>query len=351
MTLQPDKRQRPSRRKFFRADLSAIVVLVFALIALPFYLEDASSGWKENPATVSTEQAPAIPRKPDAAATSSKKAVAESNQAVRFLHMNVENYFVEGEPARSRYKISTKPEDARDAVAAVIASAEPDIVGICEIGGRHALEDLQKRLAVRGREYSYFSVLERPGEPRGMAVLSVYPIVKESSRPNVPLPGSKKGYMLRGILDVNVQAKDGREFRILEVHLKSKFNEDDRTIELRRREAMALRQYLDDIMKESPDTPLLVAGDFNDGTYEPAVYLTRGAKSSPLAMQLLKPVDSRGTTWTIFHDEGDSYHSYDHILVNKLQKKRLGRHISQGIIDIPESDKASDHRAIWVDLH
>ncbi len=354
--LSPNHRKKPGRRRKLRADLSTIVFLILALIVLPFYLEDSSSGWTEETPPVSgvlREDSPkTTPVRRNGSGHSSRKAVTGKNSPVRFLHMNVQNYFVAGEPVRSRYKISEKPDVARDAVASVIASAEPDIVGLCEIGGSHALEDLKKRLEARGREYPYAVVLERPGEPRGLGVLSVYPITKNASRRDVPLPGGggTGGMMLRGILDVVVRVDDGREFRILEVHLKSKFNEDDRALALRRREAMALRLYLDSIMKGDSDEPVVVAGDFNDGTAEAAVYLVRGSQNSPSGMQLLKPVDSRGTSWTIFHDEGDSYHAYDHILINKVQKKRMGRSGSLGIVDIPESAEASDHRAIWVDL-
>lgn len=356
MMLSPNHRKKPGRRRKLRADLSTIVFLILALIVLPFYLEDSSSGWTEETPPVSgvlREDSPkTTPVRRNGSGHSSRKAVTGKNSPVRFLHMNVQNYFVAGEPVRSRYKISEKPDVARDAVASVIASAEPDIVGLCEIGGSHALEDLKKRLEARGREYPYAVVLERPGEPRGLGVLSVYPITKNASRRDVPLPGGggTGGMMLRGILDVVVRVDDGREFRILEVHLKSKFNEDDRALALRRREAMALRLYLDSIMKGDSDEPVVVAGDFNDGTAEAAVYLVRGSQNSPSGMQLLKPVDSRGTSWTIFHDEGDSYHAYDHILINKVQKKRMGRSGSLGIVDIPESAEASDHRAIWVDL-
>lgn len=354
MKWQKEQRSRSGRRFVIRGDLFTIVFLTLLVAFLPFCLEDAHDGW-ENGAdrddSMYQVSGTDVPKHHGSASRPPWESAAERQGPVRFLHMNVKNYFVSGEPVRSRYKISVKEDKACHAVASVIASAKPDVVGVCEIGGRHALLDLKRRLAEQGMDYPYFSVLERPGEPRGMGVLSIFPIVRDASRSDVKLPGDRQNAMLRGILDVVIETDDGRKFRIIEVHLKSKFKEDSQTRSLRRREAMALRNHLDNIMEEEADMPVVVAGDFNDGTYEAAVYVTRGEKGSSLAMHLLKPVDSRGDTWTIYHDDGESYHAYDHMLINKVLQNRVGKKGKLGIVDIPGSRRASDHRALWVDLY
>ena len=72
--------------------------------------------------------------------------------------------------------LKPKPKKEREAVADVIASAKPAIVGLVEIGGPVALQDLRERLAARHCEFPYFRVLPRKGEDRALALLSKYRI-------------------------------------------------------------------------------------------------------------------------------------------------------------------------------
>ena len=339
-----------AKHLWFRGDLAAIVLLSLIVVILPLGLEDGSEGWSEEKFPKKRESSPVVTLAPQRAGRS-KKISRHQFSPVRFLHMNVKNYFVEEEQLRSPHEIFIKKVESREAVAASIASVHPHVVALCEIGGPAALRDLKERLKKRGCDYPYEIIVARTGEPRALGLLSMYP-VSNLSQAHVKLPGEKLNEdMLRGILDGIVQTPDGRKFRFLEVHLKSRYNEVVEPISLRKREAMAVRNYLDRMMRENPGMPIAIAGDFNDGTYEAAVYIVRGSTKSPYAMQVLKPKDSRGESWTILHDEADCYFAYDHILVNKTLKSRLGRNISQGIVDIPEAARASDHRAIWVDVY
>ena len=77
-------------------------------------------------------------------------AIPKPGKPVRFLMHNVQNYFVEGEAYRSRYVLKPKSKEARDAVVEVITSAQPAIVGLVEIGGPLALQDLRAALPIRG---------------------------------------------------------------------------------------------------------------------------------------------------------------------------------------------------------
>ena len=276
-------------------------------------------------------------------------AIPKPGKPVRFLMHNVQNYFVEGEAYRSRYVLKPKSKESRDAVVEVITSAQPAIVGLVEIGGPVALQDLRKRLADKGLEYPYFRVLARQGEDRALALLSVHPIVQDNSQENVKLHQQKRRKMLRGILDVTVRLDDGRLFRIVGAHLKSRVSENAGAANaLRKQEAHTLAQHIQHIARTQKGMPLLVFGDWNDGPADAAPQILQQGLSADASLRRLTPEDSRGEEWTLYFKRGKEYCIYDQIFVNPTLRERMRG--QGGIIDIPAASKASDHRALWCDL-
>ena len=277
--------------------------------------------------------------------------VPSGGAPVRFLMYNVQNYFVPGEESRSRFVCRAKPVKSREAVADVIAEVGPDILGLIEIGGKLALEDLRKRLSERGMEYPHAYVLERQGEDRALALLSKYPIVSNDSVTNQNLYGQKRRKMLRGILDITIGLEDGRRFRIVGAHLKSRMGSDAAAARhLRAQEARTLAFHLYEQISRSSSLPVLVYGDWNDGPGDESLgVLVRGVgKGSNLYR--VPALDSRGHGWTIYYEETQEYSVFDQIFLNRALHKRCGRKIKCGIADIPAAQKASDHRAVWCEL-
>ena len=276
-------------------------------------------------------------------------AIPKPGKSVRFLMHNVQNYFVEGEQSRSRFVLKSKSQGAREAVAEVIASAKPEVVGLIEIGGPLALQDLRQRLAARGLEYPYFRVLPRQGEDRALALLSVHPIVQDHSQEMVKLYHQKRRKMLRGILDVTLRLEDGRLFRIVGAHLKSRVAEDAAAANaLRKQEAYTLAQHVQLIVRSQKGLPLLVFGDWNDGPADAAPQILQQGLSEDASLRRLSPEDSRGEEWTLYFKRGREYCLYDQIFVNSVLRERMRG--QGGIVDIPAATKASDHRALWCDL-
>lgn len=276
-------------------------------------------------------------------------AIPRPGKPVRFLMHNVQNYFVEGEVQRSPYVLKPKAGNSRDAVADIIAEAKPQIVGLIEIGGPLALQDLRQRLAERGLEFPYYRVLIRPGEDRALAVLSVHPIVQDNSQKQVKLRQQKRRKMLRGILDVTIRLDDGRLFRIVGAHLKSRVAEDAAAASaLRKQEAYTLAQHIQHIARTQKGLPLLVFGDWNDGPADAAPQIVQQGLSQDAALRRLSPEDSRGEEWTLYYKHGKEYCVYDQIFVNPVLRERMRG--QGGIVDIPAAAKASDHRALWCDL-
>ena len=336
-------------RRGVRGDGFLVLLLVAVLAVLWQYY---GGGAEDATAAAPVEEAAPVQdsSRPVRAQGLSAANIPKTGAPVCFLMQNVENYFVEGERTRSRYVSRPKPVAAREAVADVIAAGHPDIVGLVEVGGPASLQDLLARLRKRGLEYPYYRVLVREGEERALAVISRLPIVQDCSVANHPLYGEQHRMMLRGILDVVVQAGDGRLFRILGAHLKSHVADEAAAADsLRQREAITLSMYLQKITREQPGMPTLVYGDWNDGPGTPAIRQMEQGVSRDAAMVRLDPRDSRGQCWTLYYKGGREYCTYDQIFVNKTLKSRM-RRAKSGVIDIPAASKASDHRAVWCQL-
>ena len=344
--LPPMPKPRPwwRRTDFFLVMLSVVV----ALLALRLFGGTSPVASELSIAPYAEESphaalSPLTPRQVD--------EMPESGPPVRFLMFNAENYFVAGEKQRSRYVNRPKPERECEAVAEVIAAAKPAIIGLAEIGGPLALEDLKRRLRDRGLNYPHSRVLTRGGEDRALALLSMHPVVQDESRADYGLYGVQKRRMLRGILDVTVRTEDGRLFRVLGVHLKSRVSDDAAAAEsLRNREALTLARYIQQEMKEQPGLPMVVFGDWNDNPQDSSVRLMVQGVSSECALRRMNPKDSRGEEWTLYYKRGNTYNTFDHLFVNEPMKKRLKHGDASGIVDIPAARQASDHRAIWCDL-
>ncbi len=347
----PRKRRlrRPRVPRLLRRADSLLTTLTLILVAVTLaycggYAEPLRQLCGEEPIPAESASEALVPHVSD---TQLPKAGAP----VRFLMHNVANYFVPGERQRSRFILKMKPQKSREAVAELIAQAKPEIVGLIEIGGPVALADLRERLAERGQHYPYYRVLTRQGEDRALALLSRHPIVQDNSRANVPLYGEHRRRMLRGILDVTVRLADGRHFRIIGAHLKSRISEDPAAANaLRAKEAHTLARHLQQVMSRQPNMPLLVYGDWNDGPADASVGVLTQGLTRQSALTRLTPEDAQGESWTLYYKGGNEYCTFDHIYVNKVLGKRMGRQGKQenGIINTPT--EASDHRAIWCEL-
>lgn len=328
-------------------------VTLFALVIIIGCLLIARYGQSEStPVTIETEAPAGVPTEVVAGEIPpGAESMPKSGPPVRFLMHNVQNYFVVGEKSRSRYVNRPKSEKSRQAVAEVIASAKPDVVGLIEVGGPLALQDLQARLRERGCDLPHSRILLREGEDRALAVLSRYPIVQDASKADYGLFGQQRRRMLRGILDVTVRVEDGRMFRIVGAHLKSRVADDAEAAQsLRAREARTLAMYLQQVMRQQPGMPVLVYGDWNDGPADAALGVLTQGISCESALQRLSPEDSDGDVWTLYYKEDREYFTFDQIYVNSVLRSRRGRGCKSGIVDIPAAKTASDHRAVWCDV-
>lgn len=264
---------------------------------------------------------------------------------VVFASYNLENYsLVSSERTR------VKPISARDAIADVAFEAHPDILGVCEVGSREALAELQERLRQKGLDLPYLEYVNGPDPDRHLALLSRFELVRRESRSEVPFElNGLPEWVRRGFLDVSLQITPRYVLRLVGVHLKSKLPAPAGEALLRRNEAQLLRRHIDAILQENPHANLLVYGDFNETKEEAAIREILGPRGGLNSLIDLVGEDSNGDRWTHFRSFSDVYSRIDFIMVNQALRPELvsGRaRISQN----PQWRRASDHRMLYVSL-
>src|SRR5207302_6568174 len=130
---------------------------------------------------------------------------------------------------------------------------------------------------------------------RHIAFLSQFPITARHSEGNVQinLPEHPET-MRRGLLDVTVEVSPHAQIRFVGVHLKSKLPIPEGDALVRCAEAQKVREHVERILREAPDTLLLVYGDFNETKDGPAIAEVAGLHNDPTALADLWLTDGDG---------------------------------------------------------
>lgn len=284
--------------------------------------------------------APTAPASPQAAGT-----------GLRFLAYNVENWLLMEErydfDTRVTEKNASKPEKEKAAVVEIVKSAQPDVLGVCEIGTKEDLADIQARLKAAGLDLPHSHFAGGMDHTRHLGLLSRHPISATAvpTDLNYRLNGKEYG-MQRGILDATVKTPDGREWRFLGVHLKSKRDVEDGDQNLMRiNEAQLLRKHIDGILTANPQARLIAYGDFNDTRRTSPLRIVQGPYNSPRGMSPIGAHDSREQYWTHFWAREDVYSRFDYIHFSQALKKDVNFQ-ECGILDPKNWNDASDHRAV-----
>lgn len=251
---------------------------------------------------------------------------------------NVKNWLTSGQNP-------PKSPEAKSAVIQILATASPDILGLCEIGNIDDVEEIQSLLAAEGIHLPHSHLTGGEDPVRHLAILSRFPILSTAS-PDTSIPGSTRS-MQRGILDVTLNT-GGKEIRLIGLHLKSKRNvtEFDQAA-LRLAEAAHVRTYADSILTANPKTHLIIYGDFNDTTRSLSTKTIYGTYRSPLYMNPIHVADSRGESWTHFYARQDAYTRIDFVTVSQALLRHVDKQASS-IIDHPLWETASDHRPVLI---
>ena len=339
----------------FRRSLALSLALGLALPLVSCREKDQGGDWsgqKGSSARVAQAPAPApSPTPAPAVPADLAPAVAvPKGTAVRFVAYNVENWLTMERTEDGKRIAAPKPEKERAAVTKVLVAAQPDILGVSEIGNEDDVKDLQKHLADAGWPLPNAHIHHGADPTRSLVLLSKYPITQPVVRKNLTyrLQGAEL-YMQRGILDATVDSPVG-PFRCVGVHLKSKREvEDGDEEEMRRNEAHLLRREVEAILTQDPQARLVVYGDFNDTRNSPSIRAIQGSGRDAQALSTLPLKDSRGHYWTHHWDYQDVYSRFDYVMLSPALKDAVDRDKSR-IIDDGDVASASDHRPLLVIL-
>lgn len=262
-----------------------------------------------------------------------------------FMAYNLKNWLVMERGGSEK----PKPEREVKAVLDMILDVKPDILGVCEIGTKDDLLDLQKRLKDAGLDLPHAELCDGPDAYRNLAVLSRFPIVARDHQTNLSYQMAGQTFPFnRGILDATVEPAPGYRLRLLGNHLKSKrpVDEGDEA-EMRRNESRLLRAHVESIMAAAPDTNLLVYGDLNDTKNTDVILDLKGKEGRADHLYDLWLRDRFGFTWTHYWTTADEYARIDYVLYTKSLAPEILKQDSY-IHHAPEWFTASDHRPLVV---
>ena len=127
-----------------------------------------------------------------------------SSEHIVFAAWNVRNYLLT--PSRDGTALTPpKPAESVAAVVSTLRTIAPDILGLCEIGTRKDLADLQRRLEKAGLCLPHSTWVDGPDKQRHLALLSRFPLVDVRHETGRPFRlGGVTRRVQRGILDCTV---------------------------------------------------------------------------------------------------------------------------------------------------
>jgi len=273
-----------------------------------------------------------------------------ASEPILVMSYNVENWLAMDRRVHGRLQPAvSKPDSEKNAVADVIASHRPDILGVMEMGQRSDLDDLVARLKARGLDYPAIEWHEGADLTRHVALLSRFPILARNSQDHITFDlGGRPEAVERGILDVTVEPAPGYRIRLIGLHLKSRLADMDADEgALRAKEAWCVRQYLDTIFTSDPKVKLLVFGDLNDTRNDYPIKEILGPWQSSAALRDIPLRDGNGEYWTEYWSAADVYSRIDYFLASRALRRDIDGSRS-GIDHSSHWNDASDHRAIFV---
>ena len=279
---------------------------------------------------------------PAAAARTSTEA---SGGKLRFMAYNVENWLTMDRVIdRREVANQPKPDAEKSAVLRIVLKNNPDVIGLCEIGTKADLAEIQQALKSAGLDLPHSHHAGGSDTVRHLGLLSRFPITSTASPAQTQYTLEGRSFAInRGILDASVSAQ-GKDYRFIGVHLKSK-----RTIaggdqaKMRLQEAHLLRRHLDKILSPNPDAKLIVYGDFNDTYRSNTLRAVTGSAAKNLRITPIYLKDSQGEAWTHHWSGEDIYSRIDFIMTSPALRREVDFKASR-IIDDKLWSKASDHR-------
>jgi endonuclease/exonuclease/phosphatase family metal-dependent hydrolase len=234
-----------------------------------------------------------------------------------------------------------------------------DVLALEEMGSTNALYELQGSLRKEGVDYAYSAYVHGHDTNLHVALLSRYPIKSQKEHiDDKYLLHGRRFKVTRGFGEFEIEVNANYRCTVLAAHLKSKrlMAEADES-EMREQEATLLREHIDEILKNSPGSNLIVLGDLNDTKDSRSIHAVIGKGATGLIDT--RPAEKAGNsssprgrrdnarlvTWTHYFAKEDTYSRIDYILLSKGMAREWqadGTHV----VVVPDWGIASDHRPI-----
>jgi len=273
---------------------------------------------------------------------------APTNSTFTIGTYNVENW---NSIERNKKPNQPKPQAAKDALVNVMIAAQPDVLGLQEMGNTNDFAELRTLLEARGLVYPHWEHIQGPDKDRHVCVLSKYPIVQRNSRTDYSyeLDGGIDR-IGRGVLDVTVRVNDQYWFRAAVVHLKSKRQVENSPSQalVRLEEAKLVRAHLGKILKHDPHANLIALGDFNDTPDSLPFQAIIG--EAPFSLFPLPGKTARGYEGTHLWRARGQWSRIDHLLVSPGMSNEYVEG-SATIREGKDDSEASDHRMLYAKFH
>ena len=279
---------------------------------------------------------PVAAARPSAETTSGK---------LRFMAYNVENWLTMDRVIERREVANQpKPDAEKSAALRIVLKNNPDVIGLCEIGTKADLAEIQQALKAAGLDLPHSHHTGGSDTVRHLGLLSRFPITSTTSPAQTQYTLEGRSFAInRGILDATIKAR-GKDYRFVGVHLKSKRSVDGGDqAKMRLQEAHLLRRHLDKILSPNPDAKLIVYGDFNDTYRSNTLRAVTGSAAKNLRITPIYLKDSQGEAWTHHWSGEDIYSRIDFIMTSPALRREVDFKASR-IIDDNLWSKASDHR-------
>src|SRR5687767_7064802 len=124
----------------------------------------------------------------------------------RFVAYNLQNWLTQERATDQGVVPASKPEPSKRAAIGLLASVRPDVLGVCEIGDRNDLADVQRRLKAAGIDLPHAHFTGGVDSTRRLGLLSKFPIVATEVPGDLSYRLGGRGFgMQRGILDATVE--------------------------------------------------------------------------------------------------------------------------------------------------
>ena len=206
------------------------------------------------------------------------RQVVEKERYLRVMFYNCENYFdvdddpeknddeftPDGEKHWTKQRFYTKRAQIAKVIAAVGGWTSPDIIGLCEVESRYAVESLVNSSNLRRFEYKFLHK-ESP-DSRGIDVVMLYQPkrFKPFSVTYIPVYVNKNGRGTRDIIMASGTTIHGDTLHVFVNHWPSRWGGQTETDELRREVAKIVRSKVDSLQADNQRAAILIMGDLND---------------------------------------------------------------------------------------